>query len=203
MHLETESFLLFVPTTSVAYLNWEYQKATFEGGIRYVVMSLVPKDGGDVLRYEVLSEILKVHNEITQNLTTSENMRNFTNYCNRFDPLQPCQFDNFLAPFGYDEDMLAAANDAGIIRPSIQSLEAYAPLVSGLGSVELDDSGALVSAKVFRLAYTLDEKRTDLGDRPKDFDGVLEFEKGMCVCFSAHIQISQKEKAIYGALSKF
>lgn len=176
LYLETDSFLLFVPTGSPAYMNWDYERQNYVGGTREQILTIQAKDEGSILRYDVLSEILSIHKGITETVELATGEK-YDWYCDRYLPTQPCQFENFLSAYDYSEATLTASNTAGNLLTKMNALSEFTQLENGLGSVVYDSNGDLESARVIRLRYVLDDVRTDTVERKEDIDGVRAFEQ--------------------------
>jgi len=127
--LETESYELWVPKSSVAYTNYKHVNSNFLSGTRGVVILYTAKGEGNVLAQEPLSELLDLHHNMTLSPMYQDS-------CNKVDPILPCEYNNVLSVFNYDTNALDGAAAAGQLLPAIQALEDFVPLTTMLGGIE-------------------------------------------------------------------
>ena len=168
--METESYELWVPKSSVAYTNYKHVNSNFLSGTRGVVILYKKKDEGNILELEPLLELLEIHH----NLTTAPV---FQDACNKVDPSLPCQYNNIFSVFGYDESALRDAAASGQLLPAIQNLAEFVPLTTMLGGIEFEEDGkTLKTAKVIRNIYGMGAVNTTDPERPEILDTVLDFE---------------------------
>jgi Niemann-Pick C1 protein len=161
--METETFELWVPRNSVAYKNYKHVSSNFISSDRGVVMLYQANDGGNVLREDVLLELLEINNNLTTVLVgdaeeadggEADGGVGFQTFCSRAAAELPCQYSNVLGVFNYDENTLKGAAAANQLLPAIQALESVVPLATALGGVERDpDTNALLSAKIIRVVW--------------------------------------------------
>ena len=96
-YLESESYELWVPRSSMAYKHYKHIGANFMSGQRAVVMLYRAKDGGSVLREPILQELLSLHTNLTTRTSAGPDEANFQDMCNRASPELPCDFSNVLS----------------------------------------------------------------------------------------------------------
>eukprot|EP00127_Corallochytrium_limacisporum_P003234 Clim_evm83s147 gene=Clim_evmTU83s147 len=173
LDVESRGSRLWVPQDSLALEQQDYVLEYFPNGQREtILLYTAPDQTSDVLNADILSAMLRVHNDILAiQSTVDDTTFTYQDICVEINGV--CQIQNILYLWNYDAAVIAGLSNADILsainaQPAfVDSLGNVIPIDFLLGGIETNANGDVTGAKALRTQYLENAEPPEVVDAPE------------------------------------